>query len=268
MSLAFVFACSSSHRISSSPVSGEKTSYISAIDNYFENMIPQIPDSIIHAIDIVLPKAENDTAMMKFLTKHIFNKYLHFIDDSSDTKITGIENVIIHIIDNYYLAGRVMNVNDEKFLTEITEYANKNRETLTGKQAENLKMETINGGAESLYDIDSPYVLVCFFDVSCSHCRNEIPKIYKIFQKFKDEGLAGFCVYTRNDKKEWLEFVSKYKLTDWINVWDPVNNNDFRVKYSVYSVPQVYVLDKDMKIAGRGLESKYLEHFLNNLIKR
>jgi peroxiredoxin len=233
---------------------------IPAVDTYFKNMVSQTPDSIINAIDLVLSKTGNDTAMMKFLTAHFFNNYMA-------SKIMGMENVVVHIIDNYYLTGKVY-VKDDTFLQKITEYAAKNRETLIGKKAKDLKMETINGSAESLYDIDAPYIIVCFYESSCDHCRQEIPKIYEVFQKFKDKGLAGFCVYTQKDKKEWLKFVTEHNLTDWINVWDPKNENDYRVLYSVYSVPQVYVLDKNKKIVGRGLENISLTQLLNHLMKR
>ncbi|MDR2286612.1 MAG: TlpA family protein disulfide reductase [Prevotellaceae bacterium] len=266
MSLAFVFACSPNRRISSSPdVASDITPYISVIDNCLENMIVQTSGSIIHAVDSILTETVNDTVKMKSLTRHIFDKYFQPIDDDGDTKIMGMENVAVHIIDNYYLTGKA-GMDDKEYLNKIIDYANKNRETLTGKQAKNLKMETITGGAESLYDIDSPYILLCFFDASCAHCQHEIPEIYKIFKKFKNNGLAGFCVYARNDKNEWVQFVYKYKLTDWINVWDPTNVNDFRIAYSLYSVPQVYVLDKDRKIVGRRLESASLKQFLNDLI--
>jgi peroxiredoxin len=263
--LAFIYACSSSRQLSSSV--GAKANYtkiIPSIDNYFDNL-PQNPDSIIRAVDSLLSKTQNDTAKMNFLARHVCNKYISLIN-SDDPKITGIENIVIHIIDNYYLSGKAR-TDDEKFISEIADYANKNRATLIGKQAKNLKMETITGVAESLYDIDSPYILLCFYDASCEHCQDEVPKIYKIFQQYKDKGLAGFCVYSRDDKKEWLEFVSKHKLTDWINAWDPANENDFRIAYSLYYVPQAYVLDRDKKIAGRGLDSASLTKLLNSLIK-
>jgi peroxiredoxin len=266
MSLAFVCACSPSRRISpSSDVADDKMLSISAIDNCLENMTVQTTDNIIRTVDSILTENVNDTAKMKFLTRHIFDKYFNLADNSGDTKIMGMENVAVHIIDNYYLTGKA-GMDDKKYFNEIIDYANKNRETLTGKQAKNLKMETVSGDAEALYDIDSPYILLCFFDASCAHCKHEIPEIYKIFKKFKDNGLAGFCVYARNDKNEWIQFVSKYKLTEWINVWDPTNVNDFRIAYSLYSVPQVYVLDKDRKIVGRRLESASLKRFLNDLI--
>ncbi|MDR0725602.1 MAG: TlpA family protein disulfide reductase [Prevotellaceae bacterium] len=300
--LTLVYACSSSRQFSPSPeVAEEKAAYnagnaevrnsgdiientenentenenkqtsttqflTSSIDDYFDNIVPQIPDSIIHALDSTLSKVENDTATMKFLTRYIFNKYLRRINSNDNMKMTGLENIVIHIIDNYYVSGKV-DIDDAEFVAEIAEYANKNRATLIGQQAKNLKMETVNGGAEALYDIDSPYILLCFFDASCAHCRHEIPEIYKIFKKFKNKGLSGFCVYTRDDKKEWLEFITEYKLTDWINAWDPTNENDFRIAYSLYYIPQVYVLDKNKKIVGHRLESASLAQLLNQIIK-
>jgi peroxiredoxin len=238
-----------------------------AIDRYFDRIVAPNPDSVIHAIDFLLPQAENDTAMISFLAGYIFNKYRSLADLSSDLRPMWIENPLVHLIDNYYLTGRV-NVNDEEHLKNIAEYADKNRATLTGKQAKELKMETLNGAAESLYDIDAPYILLCFFDPSCSHCEQEIPEIYKIFQKYRNRGLAGFCVNTRDNRQEWIEFVSRHNITDWINVWDPRNENDFRIAYSLYIVPQIYLLDANRKITGRGLNRTSLTQLLNDLIKK
>jgi peroxiredoxin len=238
---------------------------VSAIDGYFDGMVVPNHDSIISAIDFVLSKSESDTAMMNFLAKYLFDKYYSRIDDDK-SQMTGIENIAVHIIDRYYLTGKA-NAGDMAFIKDITGYADRNRATLTGQQAKELRMETVSGNAESLYDIDSPYTLVCFFDASCSHCKHEIPEVYKVFRKFGNRGLAGFCVYVGDDRNDWLQFVSKYNLTDWINVWDPKNENDFRIAYSLYSVPQVYLLDGNKRIAGRGLNSASLARLLKSLIK-
>jgi hypothetical protein len=203
---------------------------IPAIDSYLNSMVLQIPDSIIKTVDIVLSKAVGDTAMMRFLAGHLFNRYY-------TSKIMGMESVVVHLIDNYYLTGKV-DARDEKFIKNVTEFADKNRETLIGKQGKDLKMETISGGAESLYDIDSPYTIVYFYEADCNHCQQETPKVYQVFQEFKDRGLAGVCFYTQSNKTDWSEYVAKNNLTDWINAWDPLNDNDFRRAYSVYSVPQ------------------------------
>jgi peroxiredoxin len=232
-----------------------------ALDSYLKNMVVPMPDSIIRAVDMILSRAESDSLMLKFLATHIFNNYM-----TMTSKIMGMEGVVVHLIDNYYLPGRVSS--DSAFILKITEYAEKIRPTLIGKQAKELKMETISGVSESLYDIDAPYIVVCFYESSCDHCRKEIPQIYKVFQSFKDRGVAGFCVYTQKNKDEWMKFVSENQMTDWINAWDPRNENGYRTAYSVYSVPQVYVLDRNHKIVGRGLESISLAQLLGHLTKK
>ena len=229
---------------------------VSATESYLSSL-PEIHDSIIPAIDKALAQHKNDTATLRFLTRYLYDKYLM-------SEMQGSENIVIHIADNYYLNEKI--VENMKFLKEVVDYAKKFRNTMIGKQAQNLKMESINGTHEALYDIDSPYTLVYFFDPTCSHCKKETPKIYKIFRKYSDKGLAGFCVYSQSDKEEWINYVAKNNLTDWLNVWDPANENNFRIAYSIYSVPQTYLLDKDKKIIGRRLNDETLEKLLKNLL--
>ena len=239
-------------RIQNTPI------FINWVNNYFTGMIPQIADSIIIEVDNLLSKVEDDTVTLKYLTDYIFSMY-------AASPMIGSESVMIHIIDEYYLAGKVK-TDDEKYFKEIVNFANKYRSTLIGNKAKELKMETINGMYESLYDIDSPYTLVYFFEPDCGYCRQETPKVYKVFEKFKDKGLAGFCVYTQQDKKEWVSYISKNKMYEWTNVWDPKNENNFRINYSIYIVPQIYVLNKDKTIVGRGLDSERLEQLLTRLL--
>jgi hypothetical protein len=59
--------------------------------------------------------------------------------------------------------------------------------------------------------------------------------------------------------------LAKNKFTDWINVWDPNDENDFRRAYKVYAVPQIYLLDKDKKIIAYDLDSISLARLLYDL---
>ncbi|MDR2424478.1 MAG: TlpA family protein disulfide reductase [Prevotellaceae bacterium] len=246
-------SCRTSKQTKSQP---DVTITASYADSYLSSL-PQIHDSIIPAIDRTLAAHKNDTATLRFLARYLYDKYLI-------SEMQGAENITVHLADNYYLNNRI--VENAKFRKEVADFAKKFRNTLIGKQAQNLKMESINGTHEALYDIDSPYTLVYFFDPTCSHCKKETPKIYKIFRKYSNRGLAGFCVYSQSDREEWIDYVAKNNLTDWMNVWDPTNENNFRIAYSIYSVPQTYLLDKDKKIVGRRLNDETLENLLKNLL--
>ena len=229
----------------------------SFIDNYFDLVLEQQHDSIIKGVDLIVSKAERDTAMCNYLINYIFDKYV-------ESEMLGLDNVLVYMVDNYYSLGKAKLGDDKDW---VMDYAKKHRNTLIGEKAKNLKMETINGMYESLFDFDNQYTLVYFFEPSCGQCSYETPLIYKVFEKYKSKGLAGMCVYTQRDKTEWLSYVTKNKLVDWINVWDPQNENNFRIAYSIYSVPQVYLLDKDKRIVGRRLDHKSLAKLLEEVLK-
>ncbi|MDR0560911.1 MAG: thioredoxin family protein [Prevotellaceae bacterium] len=222
--------------------------------------IPQQHDSVIVAIDGLLDRFQNDTMNLRLAARHLYNIYLM-------SEMLGAENITVHIADNYYLNNKVMNESVE-FIAEVADYAKKFRATLIGKKAENLKMETITGSFESLYDIDSPFILVYFFDPGCRHCYLETPKIYRVFCKYKDTGLAGYCVYSQSNKEEWINYVAKNRFVEWTNVWDPTNENNFRKKYSLYTIPQAYLLDRDKNIIGRRLDETSLSLLLDGLLNK
>jgi len=232
---------------------------IPALEYYFNKVLPPIPDTIINNFDRMFAKTKGDTAMAIFLTGYV-------MDNFSKSTTMGLENVVVHIIDNYYLSGKVT-IDSEKFMTNITQYAASNRESLIGKQSKELKMEAINGTYESLYDIDAPYTLVYFYEPTCGFCKQETPKIYALYEQYKDKNLKALCVYVGNDKQEWLSYITSNKMTDWINVWDPQNSNNYRTVFNLQTLPQIYLLDKDKKIIGRRLDSANLAKMLDHSFK-
>ncbi|MDR1055006.1 MAG: redoxin domain-containing protein [Prevotellaceae bacterium] len=232
--------------------------FIPSLNYYLDKILVQLPDSIIPMVDTIIQKTQPNQEMKRYVTGYIFNKYL-----ASD--IMGMESIVIHLIDNYYLKDEIGG-QDSTFMIEIKHYADRNRATLIGKQAANIKMQSLSGQYESVYGIEAPYTLVYFYEPSCGTCKKETPKIYKVYQKYRDKGLQVMAVYTQQNKEEWMSYVAEYGL-DWINVWDPRNDNDFRIKYTIYSVPQVFLLDGNKKIIGRRLNSEGLDKILSNLLK-
>ena len=92
---------------------------------------------------------------------------------------------------------------------------------LIGEQAANLEMTDSAGKAMSLYEVNAPYIIVCFWDPTCSHCKVEVPELDSLYHaKWEKEGVKIFGVLT--DSKvfdQWKEFMSKNNLHSWINVY-------------------------------------------------
>lgn len=230
-----------------------------ALDYYFTSVVMQQPDSIINAADQLLIKAKPSPEITKFIAGQLFNKY-------ASSKIMGMESIVIHLIDNYYLSGKIK-LQDSAFIAQITDYANHNRLTLIGKVTPDLTMQSLNGQYESIHSVDAPYMLIYFFEPSCGVCKKETPKVYELYKKYRDKGFTVFAVYTQQDKEEWQSYVTQNGL-DWINVWDPKNSSDFRHKYSIYSVPQAFLIDKNKKIVGRRIDAEGLDLLLENLFDK
>jgi hypothetical protein len=63
-----------------------------------------------------------------------------------------------------------------------------------------------------------------------------------------------YAVSTENDPVAAKDFISRYKLNDWITTWDPDHTGDWRGKYDVYSTPTIYLLDEKKIIKGKRID--------------
>jgi thiol-disulfide isomerase/thioredoxin len=240
------------------------------IEDYFDKVLLQHPDSIIPQADYVLRLAEANHEVYSSVLSQLFNKY-------AEAKIMGMEKVGVYIGENYFLTGKADWLSD-KDRQSVSDFVEHNRYSLIGMQAKDLKLESLNGQTESLYDIRSPFLALLFYSPSCGHCKKEVPEIYKIYEKYRDRGLQVYAVYDQYKREEWEKFVAEQRF-DWLNVWDGYETVDaegkpitysvgskFREYYNVYTTPQVYLLDKDKKIIGRRLNAEVLDRILQQAL--
>jgi len=132
-----------------------------------------------------------------------------------------------------------------------------------GKRAAELPMIDTLGKDFSLYTVQSPYTLLCFWDPTCGHCQEEVPKVDSIFQnKWKKQGLKVVGVMTDGGKENWLNFIRKHNLKDWIHIYQTDATREkilqagqpgYRQLYDVYQTPMLYLLDKNKNIIAKKL---------------
>jgi peroxiredoxin len=232
------------------------------VEEYFTKVLIQVPDSLIPQVDHVLKLAEVNYDVYSTVFSQLFNKYV-------EAEIMGMEKVAIYIGENYILTGKADWIEGEA-KEKIKDFVDHNRYSLIGMQAKDLKLYSITGQVESIYDINSPYLVLVFYEPDCGHCKKEVPLIYEVYKKYKNKGVQVFAVCGEYKYDKWVKFVTENNL-DWINVWDGYEKRDdvsvgshFREYYNVYTTPQVYLLDKDKKIIGRRLSAEVLEDILKH----
>lgn len=227
------------------------------IDHYFNNILRQQPDSIIKQIDWVVDQTRGSEENFQYVVRYLLNHY-------QKSNIMGMDKVFVYVAENYYLNGDADWV-DTATITRIRDRVQKIKPNLIGKQAPRLQMSSLDGEKYNLYDMNSQYTLLYFWEPSCGHCKKVTPKIYDLYEQYDRDQFQVFAVYTQGDQKEWKEYVNKNGM-DWINVYDPNHSSKFRRKFDVYSTPTIYLLDKDKTIIAKRIGHETLKKMLQQKI--
>ncbi|NQY67223.1 MAG: redoxin domain-containing protein [Flavobacteriales bacterium] len=224
---------------------------------YIEKVVPQDPDSISVAIDIVLSKAIVDPDVFKYFVVKFGTKY-------EKSKAMGMDAVFVHMAFNYYLTDKVTWV-DSTQLATIKERATILKPLLLGKKINNLVLADASGNDVSLYDIKSKYTVLWFWDPDCGHCKKATPKLKEIYEKYSREDLEVYAVGIMPEIEDWNDFIQENEL-NWINVNDVKRTVDLRKKFDIYSTPVVFVLDDHMKIVAKRITIESLGEIMNQIL--
>lgn len=243
--------------------------FVPKVQKYFREILVQAPDSIIRESDYLLLLARTNTRMYQFLLNWLTDEYIN-------PKYMGQDAVFVHLFEKYHSKG-ISNWLNEKQLKSISNRAYMLMSNLIGDKAADLNMVDTSGKAYHLYDVNAAFTIVCFWDPTCSHCRDEIPKLDSLLQlKWKKQGVKIYAVLTENEKEKWIEFIKKNNLNDWINVYqtEELKKSEadsqkpgYRQLYDVTQTPTLYLLDKEKHIIAKKLTWQQMDDLLQVKIK-
>ncbi|MFO8234861.1 MAG: DUF5106 domain-containing protein [Bacteroidales bacterium] len=223
------------------------------IQNYFDNIVLQDPDTVIKEVDRVIKLTDGNDETFEYITRFLLNEY-------QQSNIMGMDKVFVHIAEKYYLSGEADWVN-ENTLKQLQERVDRLKPNLIGNEAPDLKLPTIKSEFANLQDINSEYTVLYFWEPDCGHCKKTSPKLWELYEEYDRDQLEIFAVYTQTDEEEWKNYINDNEF-DWINVWDPQHTSDFRSKYDIYSTPTIYLIDKNKRIIAKRIDHNSLKQML------
>jgi len=234
-----------------------RTNYLNeTIDAYTTQWVEQSFDSIAAAASRLVAKTKDN----EFCFKEMLSK---FVNKSIASNVMGDENVWAKLFEEYIVDGNVAWI-DSTQMAELRSMYERIKMNRIGMTAQNMELQTIDGGTINTNELDADYILLYFYDPGCGHCKTETPLIHNdIYKKYKSKGFEVVAINISSNKQEWESFVNDLKITDWINAADMDYKSKYWMNYDVSGVPSVYILDKNKRIIAKKIDEKNIKRIMD-----
>jgi thiol-disulfide isomerase/thioredoxin len=137
------------------------------------------------------------------------------------------------------------------------------QEKLMNRPAPSLLIEKWYNGDFWQLDLKGKVVLLDFWGVWCAPCKQQIPFLKKLDEKYSKQGLVIIGVHTQRAKEDIAECVAKESIGYLIAV-------DYQGKtaemYKVWGYPTAIVVDQKGLIRGIDLRRKNCEELIVSLL--
>jgi thiol-disulfide isomerase/thioredoxin len=241
------------------------------LDEYFTTLVYPNPDSVIKELDWMLAYASANDEMQRFLLIKFVNRYLN-------PQYMWEDKVYVNLFEKYFSQKEYPWLTEKGKKTIFDRYYSM-AANIFGSKASDIELPDSTGKTKSLYNISNPFTVVLFWDPTCGHCKETLPRIDSIYRaKWESLNVKIFAIAKETDgsKKDWLSFVGDHKLTGWEHVYNSKEANEARVKnnipsyyqlYDVQVVPTLYLLDKDKSILAKKIPFDQIDKVLDYKLK-
>ena len=232
----------------------------SHLEEYFDALDREPVQVKLEECDFMIGSCE-DSLARQYIAVRIFDHFL-------GSKIMGDETVAVHMVDDWFVPGKVSMYNDLDLLNARV-YADFHRNSLIGKKAPVLELQDASGNRETL-PREGEISVLFFYDTSCAKCKVETLLLRSVLSELTGP-VEFYAVYSGVHKEQWQEFVSARWDFEAPNVtfhhlWDPELESDFQRQYGVLQTPQMLLVDESGVIVGRGLDSQALQTLLTMML--
>lgn len=231
------------------------------VDKYMHGLPP---DKICPLLDTLIDRAEPAPEVYRWLIQNITEKYLQ-------SNVMVYDEVYVHLVQRYFATGKASWYSPST-IDEQVERATKWERILVGRVAPELILFDTLRRPVSLHHMPGDYTLLLFWSPTCGHCRDIIPAVYNVFDRYADSlNITAFAILTEPDEttvEKWKKFLSNHNITNrrWVNLNGGEANVDWREVYDITTTPQIFLIEnKEHKFIAKKLNADLLEQIFKQL---
>ncbi len=225
------------------------------IATYIEADVTQINEEN----DKLLKKCTNDT-VFQYVATYLLNFYRTF------SKI-GINEVFVHLADNYFLNGKINSLNDTA-INLISEQTEIFRSANIGSDAYDFKIYSSTGDSIRVLDFDTQFRFIFFWSIGCGHCETAAQSLKEYYTQITEMNIDILAINTDGkDIESWKKYIEEQGYT-WKNGIDLADSSRYKEHYYVCSTPLLYVIDKQGKIANKMFGEDQIQQYIEYITKK
>ena len=242
------------------------------MDKYCSEVLYSQADTVIKNLDKIMPFVATSDEMTELLLPQLLYGSMYH-------KYKWEDAVYLYLFDNYVANKSYpwLSAEDKQMLTDHAYFLMSNTK---GKPATEIELPAPDGTKPSLLAVSATYTLLVFWDPTCHHCLQTLPKLDSIYQaKWKAAGMHIFSVATESSgtREDWLNCITTKHLQGWTNVYNSLatekelaeSGKNLPLKdYNVWYFPAFFLLDKDKQLMAKKLSYPQMVDFFETILKK
>lgn len=239
--------------------------YDAQLSRYFLQILTPNTDSIKQATENLLSKLRPNKAFFNYTLRRLL--VLFDVTDKNEASLTRIPDpdaIVVQLVDTY--ASDLVEATDLAIAERAKYRANLLRPTLLGAKFPTLTLPKVDNNMPlNLEMLTDKFTLMVFYDPDCSHCKIALPYIENAFNTFKNKGLNIYSVVNAPREVAQDFIKSRSDMATWEQVYP--NSMDAQKIFNGYSLPVMFLLDKDKKVIAKRIKGDQLSNILEKFIK-
>ena len=148
---------------------------------------------------------------------------------------------------------------EAKSVKSLLNQLEKSKNGAIGTAFKNFILRDSSGNEVDTKQFRGKYTLIVCWASWCKSCRTEHPDLNLLYRKYKDKGFEMIGVSFDEDKQKWKQAIAK-DLLQWKQAIDPdAFEGEMARYYDIEAIPANFLLDKEGKIIGGGLNPAEIE---------
>lgn len=126
------------------------------------------------------------------------------------------------------------------------------KQSMVGSKAPNISGVDLLNQPISLADYtNKKYILIDFWASWCGPCREELPFLKTLYEKYKAQGFEIISITTDEDSDKWKTAIAKEAIQNWKHFSIAQNKSTAKEDYFVNGIPHKILIDKNGIIIGK-----------------